>query len=334
MNVAKSLFRKLPRSVRSRIWDTLDHWRWRHPAPHRGIEHLGLPAAQVYPHGTNFDECLREGIAPLLQGLVIRKETPVASIGSCFSDEFASHMRGAGFRYVDTEPSAFPASANWGRVYTIPAFRQIVCYSTGEELPMPVERSREGWFDPLRDPAVGRFPTREEAEAATRRHRAASRQAFAAARVLILTLGQNEAWIDRRSGLVWARRPPTETLAADPDRFEVRAFSFEEDVEWLREALLRLGRFHPELDVLLTVSPVGSYATFCGAEAITQSFAGKCILRAAAERIVREVPRVWYFPSFELALARNPHALAADNRHVKQTTIDRIFRLLHDTVVR
>ena len=66
---------------------------------------------------------------------------------------------------------------------------------------------------------------------------------------------------------------------------------------------------------------------------ITQSFAGKCLLRAVAERITRTVPRVWYFPSFEMVLAYNPHTLRADNRHVKRSTVDRIFELLRRTVI-
>jgi len=36
----------------------------------------------VYPSGAQFDDCLRDGIAPKL-----------VSIGSCFAEEFAHHMR-------------------------------------------------------------------------------------------------------------------------------------------------------------------------------------------------------------------------------------------------
>ena len=286
----------------------------------------------MYPRGTNFDECLRAGIAAQLAGLVIRKETPVASIGSCFADEFASHMRAREFNYVTAESDVFPASANWGRVYTVPALQQIVRYSTASDFAMPIERSRDGWFDPLREPAIGHFPTREQAAAAIREHRAASRRAFAEARVLIITLGQNEAWFDRASGLAWARRPPNEIF--DANRFEPMIFSFEDDASRLEDSLTRLRALNADLDVLFTVSPVASYATFAGTEAVTQSFAGKCVLRAVADRIVRSVPRVWYFPAFEMALAYNPHTLAADNRHVKSSTVDRIFELLHGTVVR
>lgn len=324
----------LPRPIRRRVRDWIEDVRRRRPGRHRGLAEFGLSGAQVYPRGINFDDFLHETIAAQFEGIVIRKETLVASIGSCFADEFASYMRERGFNYVTAESDVFPASANWGRVYTIPALRQVVMYSTADDFPMPIEHSVDGWFDPLREPAIGHFASEEKAAAAIRDHRAASRRAFAEARVLIITLGQNEAWVDRGSGLVWARRPPHELLDADGGRFVAQVFSFEDDVRWLTDSLERLRRLNSDLDVVLTVSPVASYATFCGADAVTQSFAGKCILRAVAERVTRTVPRVWYFPSFEMALAWNPHTFAADNRHVKNATVDRIFELLRRTMIR
>jgi len=332
--LAKSVFDRLPRPIRRRLQDRLEDLRRRRPERHQRFADYGLTPAQIYPDGVNFDDALRAGMAAQLEGLVIRKETPVASIGSCFADEFAFHMRRERFNYVTAEEETFPASANWGRVFTIAGFRQIAMYSSGDDVPLVVERSHDGWFDPLRERAAGMFETREIAEEAIRRHRAASRAALATARVLILTLGQNEAWIDRRSEVVWAERPPRTILDADRDRFEVRAFSFEENTAWLRDALARLRTINEALDVLLTVSPVASFATFAAGEAITQSFAGKCILRAVADRVVRTEPRVWYFPSFEMTLGYNPRSFNADNRHVKNATVDRIFKLLHATVVR
>jgi len=318
----------LPRRVQHYLRDRVEDWKRRWPGRHHGLAEHGLAAAQVYPIGDNFDEALRAGIAPRLEGLVIRADTPVASIGSCFADEFAKHMIAGRFNYVITEPSLFPASADWGHVYTIAGFRQVVRYSTSDDFPTPVEHGTKGWFDPLREHRSGYFATAAEAEAAIRSHRAASRRAFAEARVLILTLGQNDAWVERRSGLVWARPP------FDRGAFEVRTFSFEDNVTWLEEAIVRLSGLNPQLDVLLTVSPVGSPATFADDEIITHSFAAKCLLRTVAERITRTVPRVWYFPSFEMALAYNPTMQMSNNRHVKYATIDRIFALLHDTVVR
>jgi hypothetical protein len=332
--LTKALLERIPRSIRRRLRDRVEAIRRLRPEPHRGLDQLGLAPGQVYPEGSNFDDFMRMATAEALEGFVLRRETPVASIGSCFAEEFASYMRNEGYNYVAAEPGEFLASANWGRVYTIPCFRQIVLYSTSSDFVMPVEHASAGWFDPLRDPAAGFRETREEALSEIERHRAASREAFTTARVLILTLGQNEAWVDRPSGLAWAHRPPVPLMETDGERFEARSFSFEENVNWLEDALRRLRELNVELDVLLTVSPVGSYATFCGGNAVTQSFAGKCLLRTVAERIARAVPRVWYFPSFEMALAYNPHTLMSDNRHAKHATVDRVLRLLRQTALR
>jgi len=327
-----ALLDRMPRKMRRSLRDRIEKFRRVRPEPHRGLEHLGLAPSQVYPEGINFDEFLRAATAAELEGLVIRRETPVASIGSCFSEELAWFLRHEGFSFLATEPSAFQASANWGRVYTIPCFRQIVHYSISPDFPMPVERSYAGWIDPLRDPAIGAHATAEEALAETRRHRVASRDSFARARVLVLTLGQNEAWVDRRSGLTWAHPPPAPLLDADRQRFEARSFTFEQNVDWLTDALRHLRELNESLDILLTVSPVGSYATFCGTNVVTQSFAGKCLLRTVAERVRRDEPRVWYFPSFEMVLAYNPTTLMSDNRHVTNASIDRVLKLLRDLI--
>jgi len=335
-NVPMSLAKRalkfiLPRRAQRFLRDRFEDLKRRRPPSHRGRMQYGLSPAQIYPEGVHFDGCLRAGIAPRLDGLVITKETPVASTGSCFAEELARHMRETGFRYVTTEDVSprFPTSANWGRVYMIPCFRQIVLYSTTGDFPMPVERAEEGWFDPLREVETGYFATREEAEAAIRAHRAASRRAFAEARVLIFTLGQSEGWIDRRTGLAWGRRP-----LRDHDQFDARTFTLEENVAWLEESLTRLRALNPQLDVLLTVSPVPRFATFAGAEVITESFLAKCTLRLVAERMTQALPRVWYFPALEMTLAYNPHAMMADNRHVKYGTVDRILALFDATVAR
>ena len=146
--------------------------------------------------------------------------------------------------------------------------------------------------------------------------------------MLILTLGQSEGWFDRRTGLAWARRP-----LRDHEHFESRLFTLEENVAWLEESLTRLRELNPQLDVLLTVSPVPRFKTFAGAEVITTSFAAKCTLRLVAERMTQALPRVWYFPSLEMTLAY-PYTLQADNRHVQNATVNRIMRVFDAAVVR
>jgi hypothetical protein len=140
-------------------------------------------------------------------------------------------------------------------------------------------------------------------------------------------LGQNEAWRDRRSGLVWARLPPKDA-SGDQD-FVVETFSFEENCAVLERALRSLLDFNPELSIVLTVSPVAAWATFFDDDVVTRSFGNKCLLRAVASRMTEIFPeRIGYFPSFEIVLADNSDTFKADNRHVKYGTVNRIFAAL------
>jgi hypothetical protein len=304
--------------------------RARSPEP-RGLPHLGLSATQIYPHGKNFLPVLGEATAEKLRNLKLGPAVPVASIGTCFAEEFAAYMRARGYNYVSTEPDVFHASANWGRVYTIPNLHQIVRYSFEQGYPLLVEQSAKGWFDPLREFTGRTVATREEAVAAIERHRKASHDAFAAASVLILTVGQNEAWVETPSGVVWGQMPPGETLRAAGRSFEAREFGYAANLAGLASALEILFRARPQLQVLMTVSPVASYATFCDTDVVSQSLANKCLLRVVVRDVVRRYPgRVFYFPSFEIALGMNEGNFRADNRHVKHATVDGIF----DTLVR
>lgn len=331
--IKAALKRVVPRSLVHWTKDRIEDLKRRGAHPIKGDPRFGLSESQVYPHGDSFDACLQAGMTRKLDGFKIAKETPIASIGSCFAEEFARHMHEDGFNYIKAEADLLAASANWGRVYTIPNFRQIVGYSVDEGYPLLVEPSKKGWFDPLREAGTNSYPTKEAAEAAIRKHRAASRKVFSEAKVLIVTLGQNEAWLDKSTGKIWARIPPKETIEKDRSRFEAKEFTLEENERWLEDAFLDLRALNPGVKILMTVSPVPAHATFVDPDVITRSFANKCLLRTVADRAARKLPDARYFPSFEMTLAYNPETFKSDNRHVKHETVGRIFGLLKRVVV-
>ena len=327
-----SLRALVPAALRRRLRDWLEGARRQFPGPLRSLPQLGLAETQIYPQGSNFDGLLQRALVPKLDGLGLGRSTPVASIGTCFAEEFAFFMQARGLNYLRTEPDALAASANWGRVYTIPNLLQIVRYSLDAGFPVAMERSGQGYFDPLREHLRLHSGSREEAEAAIRAHRAASRRAFTDCEVLVITVGQNEAWIDRDSGFVWARMPPKEVLESRRATFDVREFTHRENLDALDAALDHLKAANPRLRVLLTVSPVPSFASFTDSDVVSRSFANKCLLRAVVDEVVRARPgKAYYFPSFEIVLCYNPTSFRADNRHVKYASVDRIFALLERT---
>ncbi len=322
----------IPLWLRNVFRDLMERVYWYSAGTAADLPKYGLSRTQVYPLGRNFLPVLREATAGKLSGLALTPTTPVASIGTCFAEEFAIFMRKRGYNYISTEPDVFYASAKWGRVYTIPNFLQIVRYSFEQDFPLEIERGPTGWFDATREYSVGTYTSSDAAESAIQAHRLASREAFSSASVLILTVGQNEAWVDTISGLIWAQIPPKDVLHSEGRRFEAREFSYEENASALVSALETLFRINPRLQVLITVSPVASHATFCDSDVVSQSLANKCLLRIVVRDVLKRYPgKVFYFPSFEMVLGLNRDSFRADNRHVKHARVDRIFEVLTQT---
>jgi len=282
--------------------------------------------------GRNLYYSLQKATEEIFSGLKIDLQTPVASIGTCFAEELAGHMKSSGGNYIIAEANNFNSSANWGRVYTLPNLRQIVAYSL-QAMPLSIMESGGKFLDPLREKSIGFFSTSQDAEKSISRHRRLSRQVFETANVLVMTLGQNEAWEDRELGIVWGSIPPGRLREAQPDRFSPVTFSVADCSDALSDIIDLLRSVNPGLTIILTVSPVAAYATFRSQCVITQSMEGKAILRTVAGEACRNLDNVYYFPSFEMVMCQNPHTFNADNRHVKRGTVARIFNLL-DNVIR
>ena len=164
----------VPISMRRYMKDTMEGIRRRVPGKQTGLPKYGLGPTQIYPIGTNFFSVLDAATREKLSGIGLSPTTPVASIGTCFAEEFAYFMLDRGYNYVRTESDVLAASANWGRVYTIPNLLQIVRYSTERSYPLVIEQSEHGWFDPLREPRASYSPSFKTAGEAILAHRLAS----------------------------------------------------------------------------------------------------------------------------------------------------------------
>lgn len=323
----------VPKFLRKSIKDMLENIVRLSPGKHDGNPEHGLDPTQIYPKGVNFYSVLEAATKEKLLSIELTPITPVASIGSCFAEEFAFFMRDNGYNYISTEQDAFASSANWGRVYTIHNFLQIVDYSIDEKYPILIEESEKGWFDPLREATGTPFYSKKEtAIEAIKNHRRSSYEAFSKCEILIVTLGQNEAWKDIENDVIWARIPPSSILEKRKKSFTISEFNFSENLTALKKAVNLLQRSNSGIKIIFTISPVASYATFSDKDVISNSFSNKCLLRTVVkELIAAQSDKLFYFPSFEMVLCDNPHNFRADNRHVKYAMVDRIFSLLSDT---
>jgi hypothetical protein len=327
----KSKSKKMIMGPKEWLRDMRENFHRYFPGPLVGIPKYGLGATQVYPLGQNLYPALEQATKILFSDLDITNETPVASIGTCFAEEFSGFMKNSGGHYLQMEANVFNASAKWGRVYTIPNLKQIVTYSLSQ-FPADLEMDDGKYLDPLREKSIGYFPSAKVGHEEIAIHRANSRKVFETAEVLVMTLGQNEAWSDSKLNIVWGSIPPTRLREQNPDRFKPVIFDYKTCVEQLKDTISLLRSKNPSLKIILTVSPVAAYATFSSTDVITQSMEGKSILRSVVGEVGRELENVYYFPSYEMVMCNNPHTFNADNRHVKRGTVAHIFSLLSNVI--
>jgi hypothetical protein len=293
---------------------------------------IGAYNLNIYPYGNQFLSYLLTITKQQFKGLGYQLKTPVASIGTCFAEEFASHMKQSGGNYLYLEKNVFNSSANWGRVYTVPNLLQIIKYSVTDDVPFHIEQYGSSFIDPLRERSVGLYANIKDAQTAILSHRTASGNIFRQTEIMVITLGQNEAWFDKSKNIVWGSIPPSELLKKESVRFSPVQFDFQKNMTDLSLVIQILRSINSKLKIIFTVSPVAAYATFLNDNVITQSFAGKCTLRTCVQEVIKKYDEVYYFPSFEIVLSNNPRNFCADNRHVKRHCVNEIFSILDSSL--
>lgn len=115
--------------------------------------------------------------------------------------------------------------------------------------------------------------------------------------VFFMTLGVTEVWRKRDSGLMCCARPNFFDFG---DRCELVLSGYEENYSNLRSVVANVNRSFPGRRIVLTVSPVPLARTFSGNDIYVATQECKAILRAAVQKLAREVENVYYFPGFEL----------------------------------
>lgn len=146
---------------------------------------------------------------------------------------------------------------------------------------------------------------------------ASVRDGLTTARAFIVTVSLTENWIDPEAGhCLWSRRAAN--VSTDPDRFEFRQSSYEDnrdDLAWVCETIA--DRF-PGRPIVLTVSPVIPPRTFTTDDVVLANTYGKAVLRAVAGEMAATFDHVTYWPSFEFSMAANDWR--EDGRHIAPDT--------------
>lgn len=278
--------------------------------------------------------------------LCIKRNTKVATAGSCFAQHIARHLKGSGFHYYVAEEGhpAIPHgvrqrsgyglfSARYGNIYTARQLIQLWQRAFGLFTPEePAWRGEDGeYLDPFR-PTVqpSGFVSADEMLSDRNEHLASVRRMFETLDVFVFTLGLTECWRSRSDGAVFPVCPGVSGGEFDHARYEFYNQSVVDVAEDLMHFRRELALVNPNAQVMLTVSPVPLAATASpGAHVLAATTYSKSVLRVAAETVVGMYPNVHYFPSYEIitgAHARGRY-FAEDLRNVLEEGVSHVMRM-------
>ena len=277
---------------------------------------LNLKQRDLYPKGRALgpDFFLGE------QHALMTRDTPVASIGSCFAREIKDHLVERGFNYLQTAHG----SAAWDRVYNTFCLRQEFERALGSFTPHERFWELDGLIlDPYRKQVV--WSTKEEAERELETHRQTAREAFTKAQILVITVGLTEIWHSAIDGSVFYQVPPAGVF--DPQIHAFRNSNVSENLANLEAIHALMQAANPECRIIITVSPVPLRATFQKQNVVISNTVSKATLVAATNQFVANHDNVHYFPSYELVTTCIRGAFKGDNRHVSRRAIRRIMRI-------
>lgn len=267
----------------------------------------------------------------------------IATAGSCFAQQVARTLKGAGYAYFTAEPPPPRAdadyaeqegnfSARYGNIYTTRHLAQLLERAFGRFRPelSAWEREDGRFVDPFR-PRVepDGFASPDAVAAERERHLAAVRTLFTDLDTLVFTLGLTEGWIDRRDGAALPLAPGVAGGAWDPARYAFVNATVAGMTADLLGFVDGLRAVNPAARVILTVSPVPIIATMEDRHVLVSNAYSKSALRVVADEVCRARPDVFYFPSYEVVTSpATAGRYYADNlRAVTEAGIRHVTRL-------
>jgi hypothetical protein len=269
----------------------------------------------------------------------LRSNDKFYAIGSCFARGLENALRG---RQMEVE-SAAPEFASLEPVnkettglgftnkYNTFSILNELRWALDPEAVFPVESiarvTDTTWFDP-HVTSMLKLADFEE----TLKRRALIRMVtrrIINCRAVIITLGLVEVWRDLQANVYINYTPPLALLKAQPERYEFRLTSFAENWANLEAIYALLSRYgHPDLRIVVTVSPVPLMTTFSTLDVVLANTYGKSLLRTAAQEWAAAHDNVDYFPSYEIVQNSDRAAVwEGDLRHVRGAGTQHIMEL-------
>ena len=254
---------------------------------------------------------------------IVDKSTKVSSIGSCFAEEILLWMKQNKFNVV---------KPHWGMVYNPKNIRLIVEGGLEYDQFNPKERFWDFGDGDIRTPYVKSSelaPTRlgstlEEAKAKEKELFSKFGNTLRSVETLIITLGQTEYWASEKQYPFYAA--PWTGIKGGDKNHKPYNLSHKEVVEELQNTINILKKHNPNINILISVSPVPLVASILkGSSAYIAAGRAKSTLHSATLEVVDENDKVYYMPSYEIVTSRPQTTFKPDGRHVLASTVSTIM---------
>lgn len=270
---------------------------------------------------------------------MISKETRIMTAGSCFAQHIATRLKADGFSVLDYERPPSGTSVEWqrdhgfstysaryGNIYYVRQLLQLLQEAEGQFTPAEwIWRKGDRYFDALR-PSVepDGHPTEESVRLHRREHLKAVRRLVRDVDLFVFTLGLTEGWEHEESGTVYPTAPGTVAGDWDPEAVRFHNFGFSEVRDDLLSVIDFVRSINPQMQFLLTVSPVALAATAAEKHVLVANSYSKSVLRAVAGDVTDSIDGVFYFPSYDMITgSHSGTALYESNqREVRPETVD------------
>lgn len=239
-------------------------------------------------------------------------------VGSCFTEHIGARLAACKFRVL-TNPRGIvynPASiASWGAF----AWRAFATRDSGRRV---VNSPHDGLWHSWDHHSDFSRPDRESLLAAIDAAEEKTAIFLKNTTRLLLTFGTADVFALRENGHIVANNHKMPAAL-----FEQRRLSVAEIVDGIGDMLQQLKSQLPELQVILTVSPVRHLRA--GA---VENQRSKATLVLACAELTAALPYTWYFPAYELVLddLRDYRFYAADMLHPSEVAVAYIWQHFAD----
>ena len=277
----------------------------------------------------------RPHLSPAFQ---LQRTDKIFTIGSCFARHIEQRLidRGCDLPAVAMfqQPELVQFGANVLNNYGATSIRQELDWA----LNVPIEGNEAMFFAEVGNdrfvdihlPTAMR-PTDLTTAIARRNAIKAAYSELRNCNVVIVTLGLAEVWFDTKTQIFLNTAPRLALFRKWPGRYQIHVLDHAEILSHIN-AFLDLIRENcpPDVQVLLTVSPVPMTSTFRPMDVMVANTYSKSVLRAAVEQAVHEREFVHYYPSYESVTLSDRHEAWNDDQiHVTgrlvQTNVDRLL---------